>query len=61
MKSLKSWKTTLAGIIGLAALIVEIYFPEYAPGLAKLTAAAISAGLIAARDNNVSSEQAGAK
>lgn len=61
MKNLKSWKTSLAGIIAIVTVIVEIYFPEYAPGLAKLAAAAVGAGLLAARDNNVSSEQAGAK
>ena len=50
-----SWKTTLAGLIGIAAVVVPQFWPEYAPLMLKLAAIATSLGLIAARDNNVPS------
>ena len=61
MKSLLvNWKTTLAGLIGLAGVIVPAVAPEYAPVVAKISAAAVAAGLIVARDAAKSSEQSGA-
>lgn len=56
-----SWKTGLAGIIGLAAVIVPQFFPAYAAIMAQIATVAASLGLLAARDNGVTSEQAGAK
>lgn len=61
MKSLKSWKTTLAGSIGIALAIVKYVWPEHSSFFVELIALATSAGLIAARDNNRSSEDVGAK
>lgn len=58
---LKSWKTTLAGLISLAAAIVPAFWPEHTATMAKVAGVAASVGLLAARDNNVTSEQAGAK
>jgi hypothetical protein len=64
---MKSWKTTVGGLIALVggALLVV---PDDAPGAKWLKPwatflSAIGAGLIGlfGRDNNVSSEQAGAK
>lgn len=57
---MKSWKTTAAGLIAIAAIIIETFFPEHRDVFAKVIAAATAAGLLAARDNNVTSEQAGA-
>lgn len=60
-----SWKTTVGGIISLIGGAV-LLVPDDAPGAKDIkpwapAMAAIGAGLIglAARDNNVSSEQAG--
>lgn len=58
---MKSWKTTTAGIVALLAVLVKYYWPEHSSMFAEIIAVATAAGLIAARDNNVSSEQAGAK
>lgn len=64
----KSWKTTACGIGAiLTALgsILTAYFdgdPTTVPDYAALVAALIAGiGLLAARDNNVSSEDAGAR
>lgn len=56
-----SWKTTLTGIIAIASVIAAIYFPEHAEAITKISGVLVGLGLISARDNNVSSEQAGAK
>jgi len=57
---MKSWKTTLAGIIALLGPIAASIWPQHAAEILKISAIAGGAGLVAARDNNVSSEQAGA-
>ena len=64
----KSWKTTAAGvgaILTALGAILTAYFdgdPATTPDYAALVAAMIAGiGLLAARDNNVSSEDAGAK
>ena len=59
MKS--SWKTTTAGILGIATIIVHNWAPQYANTLDSIFGIAVSLGLVAARDNNVSSEDVGAK
>jgi hypothetical protein len=57
---MKSWKTTLGGaLVMLGASIGQIY-PQYAKEGAMLAAIGTAFGLVFARDNNVSSEQAGA-
>lgn len=58
---MKSWKTTLGGIVGIVMLAVKYYWPQHSAILTEFIALATSLGLIAARDNNVSSEEAGAK
>jgi len=58
---MKSWKTSLSGIAVLAGIAVSHFFPEHAGFVNKLMAAAVALGLISARDNKVTSEQANAK
>ena len=65
---MKSWKTTLCGVLGaIAAAITLVAVPlmdndeSTNPNWAGMGAAlATAAGLFYARDNNVTSEQAGA-
>lgn len=59
MKS--SWKTTTSGVIAIAAIVVANWFPQYKGLLDTITGVAVSLGLISARDNNVTSEDVGAK
>lgn len=65
MKS--SWKTTSAGILAIAGGIVRFYFAVKTGQITEealmtsVTAIVSGIGLLFARDNNVSSEQAGAK
>lgn len=62
-----SWKTTTLGIVAIVGALLAAAKSALTAGPASInygeTIAAISAGwgLIHARDNNVSSEQAGAK
>jgi len=65
---MKSWKTTLAGIgaiLGAIGIALSAQFdndPATVPDWATVVGAVvIGAGLIAARDKNVTSEQQGAK
>lgn len=64
----KSWKTTVAGIGGILAAVgtgLQAQFdnnPATVPDWGTVIAACtVAFGLIFARDNNVSSEEAGAK
>lgn len=63
----KSWRTSAAGwalLLGAVAQIVHALAdgnPATSPDFAALMAAASGLGLLAARDNVVSSETAGAK
>lgn len=64
----KSWKTTTAGIgailVALGSILQALFDgnPATEPDYAALVAAIIAGvGLLAARDNGVSSEDAGAK
>ncbi len=56
---MKSWKTSLAGIVALAAVVVTHFWPEHSPLVNKLMATAVALGLLSARDNNVTSKEAG--
>jgi len=58
----RSWKTTLGGaVLALSPVIKQAVKPEYAwLGDAAMTLGALILGA-AARDNNVTSEQAGAR
>lgn len=62
---MKSWKTTLGGIAsllsGLAGLAHAVSVGDYSNLPVLLAAITSGAGLIFARDNKVTSEQAGAK
>ena len=65
---MKSWKTTLAGVGAILAVIgaaLNLYFdgnPATNPDWSLVSAGVMAGfGLIFARDNNVSSEQAGLK
>jgi hypothetical protein len=64
--NMKSWKTTLSGvatILGGVAGAIKLYLSGNVGEAITVgfTAITTGIGLIAARDNNVSSEQAGAK
>jgi hypothetical protein len=61
LKLLRSWKTTLAGLIGLGCIVVPAVAPQYAPICLKVAAAATAAGLVVAKDGDKSSEQVGVK
>lgn len=50
---MKNWKTTLAGIAGVAVYAVGVFFPEYRDLAAAIAAALFGGGLIAAKDHNV--------
>ena len=62
-----SWRTTLAGIgalliaVGTMLAAVTDGNPETVPNTEMLIAALTGLGLLAARDNGVSSEKAGAR
>lgn len=57
---MKSWKTTASALVVIIAVILKTFFPEQEAALDQAIAWASAAGLLAARDNNVTSEQAGA-
>ena len=53
MKNLfKNWKTSLAGFLGIASVIVPVIAPQYATVAHQVTALAVSLGLIAAKDGD---------
>jgi hypothetical protein len=56
-----SWKTTLCGVLVLLGGLVAQFFPEFARYGGFLAALGSGLGFMFARDNNVTSEQAGAK
>ena len=59
--SFASWKTILAGAITAASAVVPMIWPQYTDAMHKLAELAIAFGLMSARQNNVTSEQAGVK
>ena len=60
-----SWKTTSTGITAIAGALVMLWFKrhELTEGvvMSAITAIVTGLGLVGARDNNVTSEEAGAK
>lgn len=47
---LKNWKTSLAGLVGIIAIIVSTWLPEYQVQLDKAIVVLMSLGLLQARD-----------
>lgn len=58
LKIMKSWKTTVSGAGVLVCGLVAIFFPEWAGKCAAAGSLLSAFGLMAARDNNVTSEMA---
>lgn len=58
---MRSWKTTLGGVISLVGTCLAATWPEYAKAGAFLASLGAGLGLLFARDNNVTSEDVGAK
>lgn len=64
---MKSWRTTLAGVVALVVLILNGAAavldddPETNPDFNAIGIAALSVGALFTRDNAVTSEEAGAK
>jgi len=54
---MKSWKTTLAGLLAILSAAVGAFWPQHLPLVGTLTGVLAGLGLIAARDNNVTSGQ----
>jgi hypothetical protein len=53
MKNLfKNWKTSLAGIFGLASAVLPLYAPQHAATLHQVGGLLISLGLLAAKDGD---------
>jgi hypothetical protein len=57
---MNSWKTSLCGVLGLIGICLIKFFPEYAKIGEALLFIAPNVGLVMARDNDKTSEQAGA-
>lgn len=57
---LKSWETTLSGLVVAGSVVAMHSFPEHSKLITSVMGVFMSYGLIRARDNNVSSEDAGA-
>lgn len=55
-----SWKTTLCGVLAIVGGAIVQFFPEYAKLGGFMACIGSGLGLLFARDNNVTSEQAGA-
>jgi putative Mn2+ efflux pump MntP len=61
MKTKLSWKTSSAGIAAILGTVVTQFFPEYTQTWNHILSIVVGLGLLSARDNNVTSEQAGLK
>jgi len=48
----KNWKTSLAGIFGLASAVLPLYAPQHAATLHQVGGLLISLGLLAAKDGD---------
>jgi hypothetical protein len=56
-----SWKTTVAGVVAIIGGGITQFFPQYANIGQFMVYIGTGFGFLVARDNNVSSEAAGAK
>lgn len=53
MKNLtKNWKTTLAGVITIAGVIIATWFPEHQETLAKVVGVLAGLGFLVAKDGD---------
>lgn len=60
-KLFTSWRTTLAGVVAVASYVLPFFGVPIPPDVTQgVLAVATGVGLMSARDNKVSSEQAGA-
>ena len=57
----RSWRTSLAGLITAAGIIVRNFWPQHAAAFDVIIAAAIAGGFLSARDNGVRSEDVQAR
>jgi hypothetical protein len=48
----KNWKTSLAGLFGIAAVVIPAVAPQHASTLNQVAALAVSLGLLAAKDGD---------
>ena len=48
----KNWKTSLAGLFGIAAVVIPAVAPQHATTLQQVAALAVSLGLLAAKDGD---------
>lgn len=48
----KNWKTSLAGLAAIAAVITATWLPQYADEVAKAVGILTGLGLLAAKDGN---------
>ena len=53
---IRNWKTTLAGVLALASVIVTYFAPQYATQLHSLTGILAGLGLVVAKDHDVSGQ-----
>ena len=49
---LKNWKTSLAGVVAIAGVVVTTWLPQYASYYAQALGVLTGIGLIAAKDGN---------
>jgi hypothetical protein len=48
----KNWKTSLAGLFGIAAVVIPAVAPQHATTFQQVAALAVSLGLLAAKDGD---------
>jgi hypothetical protein len=53
----KSWKTTIFGLVVIGTIIFKAWKPQYAGACDQVIATLTGLGLIAAKDYNVSSQE----
>ena len=49
---LKNWKTSLAGVVAIAGVVVTTWLPQYASYYSQALGVLTGIGLIAAKDGN---------
>lgn len=58
---MKSWRTNLSAVAVIIGIVINHFWPEHGDLVNKIMAAAVAYGLLAARDNRVTSEDVKAK